>query len=202
MKDPLVQAISMTGPAIKRIADAGRKPGDTVMRLAFTLRFENYVGCIPNGHAGVMLRATLPAIETGMYRGHGLVFGRFGTDSWTTRNLPNLIPVAVLQTWANGGVPETFEPLFIQSVSPALHDGIDYAIEITTAERPGYNTLGYLIRLPDGSPLIDTGPIVDANPVIAMDRQAIVFFNATGSGAATCPYAIRIGAPTATWSTQ
>lgn len=202
MKDPLVQAISMIGPAIERIADVGREPGDTLMRLAFKLRFENYVACVPNGHAGVMLRADLPAIETGKYRGHGLIFGRFGTDSWATRNLPNLIPVAVLQTWANGGVPETFEPLFSQSVSPALHDGIDYSIEITTAERPGYNTLGYLIRLPDGSLLIDTGPIIDVNPVIGTDLRSIVIFNATDAGAAKCPYAIRIDAPTATWSKE
>ena len=152
------------------------KPGPVTLR--FGLLFENYFRCVRDGHAGVMLRADLARIPSGYYRGVGLAFGRFGNTTFTTRLLPHLEPIAVLETWT--GI-DGYDSILSQSVSTGLRDGVVYPVTVTS-------TPPNRIRYTFGD--FDSGDVIDANPVVDMSEASAAFYDA--SGPASCPYAIRI----------
>jgi hypothetical protein len=147
--------------------------------LKFGLQFVDYFRCVPNGHAGVMLRADLERIPTADYRGVGLAFGRFGNDSYTTRELPHLEPLAVLETWGNPP-----DAILAQSVHTGLKDGPVYPVTVTSRKTEAGNVIRYTL----GD--FDSGDVLDVNPNVAMEATNVAFYDA--SGPALCPYEIRI----------
>ncbi|MDB5975136.1 MAG: hypothetical protein JWR07_1896 [Nevskia sp.] len=188
------QVVLDHGGQIVQFPTTGRQPGQHTLAVRFRVVFEGFLGCEPDGHAGVMLRAKLDAIPSAQYRGHGLDFGRFHSSSFATRNLPDLLPIAVLETWSVGNEPPGFEPLLAASVSPALKDWTPYDVEIRSLEAP--NRLGYSIA--NGAPLQNVD-LADSNPGIDMSLESIAFFDAA-DGVNLCPNAIRITNLTAVWS--
>lgn len=192
----LAPEVAMSAPyAIVPFTDTGGLAGTSTERLVFRVVFEDFFKCVPNGHAGVMLRASLEQIPSAQYRGVGVAFGRFGTDSYTTRNMPNLQPVAVVETWAVGASPDTFDAMLTPTLSPELHDWTPYYWTIDSTPTAAGNLIRYSI---DGA--FDSGPVLDINPAIDMTRRSLAFFNATPAGVETCPYTIRITDPTVTWT--
>ena len=171
-------------------ASTGRKPGQNTLTLRFQVVFEDFFKCVPDGHIGVMLRARLSAIQTAQYRGHGLIFGRFHNNSFSTRNLPDLQPIAVPETWSVGDEPPGFEPLLSVGVTPNLKDWTPLDVEVRSQQDP--NRIGYTL-----SPT--SVDLIDVNPSIDMAQEAIAFFD-VADGKVTCPYAVRITNPTAVWS--
>jgi hypothetical protein len=149
---------------------------DVTHELRFTLTFDDFFRCVGNGHAGIMLHANTQGLKTGAYSGAGLVFGRFGTGHHNTRNMPNLQPVAVLETWTNGA---EVDPLHVESLSPELRDGVAYPGTLSTVGGLSYSLGDYV------------SPKVQLHPSIDLSLSNAAYFNASGPDQA-CPYAIRI----------
>jgi hypothetical protein len=158
--------------------------------ITFDILFDDFFKCVPNGHAGVMLRAATEQIPLEQYRGVGVVFGRFGNDGYTTRNLPHLEPVAVVETWGLGIVGPEFDAILPHTVTQ-LQDGILYKAAVASIKTTAGNYIRYSFNG------YDSGYVLDINPGVDMDRKEIVFFNATMPGVAICSYRIVITNPRA-----
>jgi hypothetical protein len=194
----LAPEVVLSGPyTIVPFEDTGKVPGSTSQELRFTVTFEDYFRCVPDGHVGVMLHADLSRIPTGQYRGVGWVAGRFGNSAWTTRKMPDLRPVAVVETWAVGDVGPEFDALLMPTLSPELQDWVPYEVTIRSYQAPQGNRIGYRMVGPEGL-VVDT-EVADSNPVVDLSQPALAFFNATGAGAEGCPYKVRFTRPTSTW---
>jgi hypothetical protein len=151
--------------------------------LAAELDTGEFFNVVKNGHFGIMTRACLECITTGLYRGHGVIMGRVLNDGYGTREMPppTYGPYAVAETWSKGASPDSFQFLKPTTISPVLLPNRHYRIMVVSSQTQAGNMLRYKLDLLDGSSyttVIDT-QVLDDNPVMDMTRRNVVFFDAS-----------------------
>jgi hypothetical protein len=160
--------------------DSGQPGKQTV---TFEITMKDYAKC-GNGHAGLMMRADLDAVNAGgPYVGHGLVWGTFGTNHHNTRKLPDPpTPLYVVQTWAG---PKLLEDVLLTPTISAMTDGT-YIVTVISEKTDAGNTIQYQVND------YDSGVVIDSNPNLNMGRDSLAFFNAGDTP--LCPYTLSVQA--------
>lgn len=181
---------------------AGLQNGPSTMTITYDFVSEDYFRCNPNGHWGLMERATLENIPTAQYRGSGILIGNVWSNGGSTAGVPNFRPFAMIESWGIGVVPDSFGFLMFQSASPQLADWVQYKMFVET-KHTIVNYVHYSIYRLDFVRsqyvlIYDTGDVLDNNWGIDMTRQAAAFFNASTSS--ICPSRVRITNVWGMWS--
>jgi hypothetical protein len=184
------------GPAtsvVIRLPDTGRTGVDSVLTFRCTITSDNFFGQNDGdpaeGHFGFMLRADLAAIDTGAYRGHGVILGSLWTGSAPPNGMRSMTSCAAIETWAKGAADEPAQWVKPQSVSTPLRDGVSYPLEIVSAPSGGKWLISY--RIGD----FQSPPIEDDNTHIDPASQAIALFAVNSGGGV-----VHVSGATAQWS--
>jgi hypothetical protein len=163
-----------------RIPITGRRPGDSKLKLSGTIFSDDFFsksnGTIAEGHCGIMLRADLAAIDTGMYRGHGLIFGSLWTGSTPPNDMKSMTSCAAIETWAKGAADEPLQWVKPQSVSAPLADGVGIPFEITSAPSAGGWDIAASISGAQGAVIADDNKHINA----ASEALALFAYNPGG----------------------
>jgi hypothetical protein len=163
-----------------RIPVTGRRPGDSKLKLSGTIFSDDFFaksnGSIAEGHCGIMLRADLETIDTGMYRGHGLIFGSLWTGSAPPNGMVSMVSCAAIETWAKGAPDEPLQWVKPQSISAPLADGVAIPFEVVSVPGAGGWDIAASISGVQGATIVDDNKHINA----ASEAIALFAYNPGG----------------------